>query len=296
MNKLFPLGLSLALALFSVPAQAASWSSANLQFGDTTNARPAPTTGTLTGIYRTRGDWVQTGPITCNACRLYFGGKVTINNAITGVAGADFGSYFQRSHTSAANIRGGGGGHGGAGGHAFGGQSGSPAYSTVPDTIPTWPLTGQGGWDDGNSATPGAGGLGGAGLYVEARGQIHLTATAAITCTGTAGTSGGQASGGGSGGGIDMRSWDAVVIDASAALTANGGVGGNGSGGGDSAGGGGGGAINIEALQTGSSSNAGTLTVAGGAGGTGGAGPGTAGAVGVTRVFQTFSGPRLGSF
>ncbi len=42
-------------------------------FGDYTNSRPAPTTGTLTGRYLTRGAWTQTGAITCNRCSLKFG-------------------------------------------------------------------------------------------------------------------------------------------------------------------------------------------------------------------------------
>lgn len=325
--------LWLLISLGGLPAFAQSvpsYSPAIQTFGDYTNANPAPTSGTLTGTYRTFGPWVQTGSITCQGCRLYFGSTVTINGAINGVAGlennlggtpgaSDFaglpgqgpGCGFAPSDTTTAFDAGGGGGHGGNGGDG-GNWASSHGWSIynhgLAYSLNHCQLSGSGGASGGINGTGagGAGGNGGAGIYIEALGNVTITSAANITVNGTGGANSvtgatnGSGGGGGSGGGVDIRSFGNVTVASGASIAANGANGGNGNSNGGGGGGGGGGIISLMAGPTGTVSNSGTCTATYGTGGLtglsgGGAGePGANGSAGTVIVQSHFLGKRMG--
>lgn len=293
--------LTLLLALPASAQVAPGYTKASMYFGDFSNSRPAPTSGTLTGEYWTRGAWASTGPITCNQCRLHFGSTVTLNNAITG--GTDIQTVTPAGYTlggggglgaggAAHNFPSLGGGGGGGGHGGFGGNGGNYSGSALALGGCSYPLetllsgsAGATGWY--GTANGAQGGAGGGSLYMEAIGNIVIGAN--ITYAGGAGgtQAGGGGGGGGSGGGIDIRSLGTVTINGGITVSAPGGVGGAGgtfvySGGG----GGGGGIVHI----TGSTvTNNGSVTVAGGTGGAGVGGGvnGDNGAAGVTSLIST---------
>lgn len=289
-------------------------------FGDTTNLRPAPTTGTLTGMYLTVADWSTTGPITCKACRLFFGGTVTIGNAITvstgnewnqggqpngfasiGVCGEGQGPGGGKAGatvaTGAASSAGAGGSHGGLGG-AGQNQTPHPITNAGPTYTIDGPLEGSGGAGGQFITTSGgAGGAGADGFYIEAVGNVVINST--ITATGATGGAGAVAGtndgggGGGSGGGVDIRTLG--TVSGGGGITANGGAGGSGAtggAGGVGGSGGGGGIINVQ--SAGANTYAGAMTVSGGAGG-GGFVSGVSGSSGTTNSQGSISiYPRFG--
>ncbi len=253
-----------------------SYTKAALTFGDYTNARPMPTSGTLTGVYKTSGNWVQTGPITSNGVRGYFGGSVTFNDTVTCATGVEANSGGQGPYGICAINSGAGGSHGGLGGTY-------PGYPGPPGAYPyRWqPLPGCG----GSPMPPSGGGVigsGGGSFYVEANGPISLTSFANISVRGADGSTGGGA---GAGGGADFRSMGTISIASGAIINANGGnntIGGAG-------GGGGGGVVNLQSAKSSGVSNSGTVTASGGT-----SVGGQAGAAGVVWNDGTFEGGRIG--
>jgi hypothetical protein len=296
-----------------VAINAASLPQATRMFGghgSATSMRTLPTSGTLTGDYVYIGNYTTTNTITCNRCRWFITGTVTISHAITvntelkgglgsaATAGAAAGSgsglgggnWGSPSNAAANNIvGGGGGGFGGAGGDGgsstaseFGGKGGR-AYDILHS------LCGSGGAGGTGAGGGGAGGDGGGGFYLEATGNITIDAN--ITAAGGDGTdtsAGSAAAGGaGSGGGIDIRSLGTVTINAARTISAVGGTGGDAGGATDAAGGGGGGGY--VAIHGSSVTNNGSVTVTGGNAGTGNAGGSTptAGAAGTSLLEST---------
>lgn len=304
--KLRLISLIVALWLVLMPSMAQAqivpnYTPAIRTFGDYTNWRPCPTSGVLTGTYRTAGNWVQTGPITAIGFRGYFGGTVTFNAAVTVSAGVEGNSaplQYGSLTGSFAGVKGngpggggpyifatvanapGGGGHGAAGGNSNATvdliQAGGIAYD-----INNGFLAGSSGGGTGGSGY--FSGAGGGSFYVEALGNIVFTSAAAVTATGGAGTTIG---GGGSGGGIDVRSLGNITVASGGTITATGGA---------AAGGGGGGAGGVIQLMPGPGK---TSTVAGAtitaAGGAGGGGTSTAGGAGTVTTSATFTGSRVG--
>lgn len=303
-------------------AASAVWTALNapIIFGAQSNWRPAPTSGTLNGNYYTTGPWTQTGPITANNCKLFFGQAATFNNTVTvnseiagGTAGIGNGTSLSNGGTggglgsgdaAGGSGAGGGGGHGGEGG---GGGAGDSAGQFVEGGGASYPLNsllaGSGGAGGGGfNPTNGVGGAGGGSLYVECPGPITLSSAAAITANGGNGgnVTGNNANpgGGGAGGGIQMTSLSPITISAGATVTANGGVGGNSSGtntsGGPMGSGGGGGGGIISFAGNGGTNN-GTLTANGGSGGTvtaANSATGAAGSNGIVGFSTSILGPR----
>jgi hypothetical protein len=291
MRRLITLFFTLITCLALMPSAQAQvgYSPSTLRFGGTGNWRPMPTSGTLSGVYYTDADWVQTGPIVANEVHAYFTGNVTFNNSVGGVAGVAYNNLTLHNPaevTGVASFYGAGGSHCGQGGRGFSSLH-VPPYTTVSELFCQMPLYGGPGW--GGTQDAEIGGAGGAGFYVECRGNITLTSAAAITCNGAQSTYVfSQRPGSGAGGGFDARALGSITINAGATVTANGGDAINAS---SDGGGGGGGLINFECL--GGFTNNGTLTAAGGA-------PtglsGTGGGAGIVRQNVSFHGPRTGNF
>lgn len=269
-------------------------------FGDHTNARPCPTSGTLTGTYLTRDNWVQAGAITCNACRLIFGGNSTFNNNVTAVAGVEgnaapvygytadatdstfttimgngpgrgLGFVNQRSPGTASSQS--GAGHGGAGGGGSGGSTPQPGGQTYPLSLY---LAGSSG---GSSVTPAVSSAGGGGFYVEACGNVTFTSACVIHADATTGSGSNYA--GSSGGGVDIRALGNIAINSGAIITANGSNGLVG-------GAGGGGIISLMVPPSSTCVNNGTVTAAAGTA----SGGGSNGSAGSVRVGAGFEGKR----
>lgn len=270
------------------------------------NLRPLPTSGSASGEYYTSGAWTQTGALSLSNCRLFFGGTVTFNAAVTvatempgGAAGngdattpgfAGNGSGLGAGGGSQESGGGGGGGHGGGGG--FGGTDGPSAGSFPGVGGGTYPLasllTGSGGGGGSEAAaTQCPGGAGGGALYIESVGSVTFasgTTLAANGATGGGGTLNEQSGGGGgSGGGIQVRSMNNVIVAAGATLSANGGDGGHSTGAAGTYGGGsgGGGIVDLSGTVV---TNNGTITVAAGTAGTGVDGNGQNGSVGIINL------------
>lgn len=268
-------------------------------FGGASNERPAPTSGTLTGTYYTSGNWTTTNTITCENCRLYFGGTVTINHDITCTALGGAGG-IANAIGGGAGVSGGGGGlapgqgprgsdqAGGGGGGSYG-AGGRGGYNVAPGMNgaaidPEQLVCGSGGGAGSKVTTSGGnGGRGGSLLYIEARGNVTVNGN--ITASGATGSnSGGGANDGGGGGGgagiIDIRSYGAITTNAGKTLTADGGAGGTGTAGGGAGGGGGGGYVNVKCI--GSLTDNASYSVAGGAAGTTSANAAAAGSAGAS--------------
>lgn len=289
-------------------------------FGDSSNLRAAPTTGTLTGDYYTSGNWTTTGTITCRMCRLFFGGTVTINNNITvtstmtsgagGASGAVADEGGPGSGMFPGGIGGGGtlnGGSGGGGNVNNGGKGGGTVFCGASGNwggyVQHSPcLWGCGGGAGGGGDTGGAGGAGGTpggGLYIEAVGNVDINAN--ITANGGAGgagssnASGGNGGGGGSGGNIEISSQGTVTLETGKTITTNGGAGGAGNAGSNTAGGGGGGGAGgwVEMWGT-TVTNNGTITQTGGAAGGSNGTAATAGGSGGNSLNSFVTGARVG--
>lgn len=296
----FLLLVLLAVGVLPAQSQVPSFTKAAQTFGDYTNARPAPTSGTLTGVYKTGKAWVQTGSITCNGCRLYFGGNVTINDTFTGTAGVEnnaantqstYGSWADSSNYAslpgkapgegcpqivAAGVANepGGGGHGGAGGDGTGALT---PRGGVPYALDGF-IAGSPGGPLAISSNISSG-SGGAGIYIEAIGTVTFAGTAVVHADG--GNSGSTLGAGGSGGGIDVRSLRTVNVDSGAVISADGGDSK------DGAGAGGGGIISFRhgpGSLTNTISGGATITAAHGTA-TGGGGSGSDGTVSTNGVY-----------
>jgi len=316
LKRLAPIFLMIFVFVFSaMPAMA--FDPNQLVFGDNTNVRPAPTSGTLTGTYRTAQDWVQTGPIDCYHCLLYFGGNATFAYSVTShpeVPGGNAGAYCTTQNGTGYGGYGSYGTTGGGGGAGFGGAGGVGGYeSSVPNgfgvggrTYPAeFSLNGSGGGAGTQYSTisGGSGGLGGDGIYIECAKAV--TINAAITCNGGVGGASGSgnyggesagAGGGGSGGNFDCRALGGITIGSSGSISCNGGIGGtSGDPDGFSGGGGGGGYVNLEPGPGNTTVNNGSVTANGGTYGSGASGTqiGVAGSPGVINLNNTFRGARF---
>jgi hypothetical protein len=258
---------------------------ATVLFGGASNARPAPTSGTLTGDYYTSANWTQTGALTLNRCKLYFGGNATFNagvvigqsiaagpqtiQAFAPGSGIAPGAPTRNGITGAGN----GGGHAGAGGSGGSGLAVSQGGGggTYPFEATLMGSSGSPGAGDTSSVLGGAGGAGSDGVYIEVLGNFTTSGT--ITINGTGGNGGSPSAtaagsgGGGSGGTIDIRALGTATIGSGTTFTVAGGSGGNTGSGSNPGGGGGGGYISI--LCAGTLTDNGTYTVSGGAAGTG---------------------------
>ena len=297
MRLLASLILVLLFSAQAASAQVPGGSPTIKTFATYNNWRAAPTSGVLTGTYITKGAWVQTGPITCNRCRLFFANSVTFNDTITVTAGVEgnaappaaallsnysgggstatgrgpgggFGWVVSTAGGSAPSSGGGNGGAGGAGANnGFGQLPGGIAYPSEVFFA---------GSSAGAAVGAGTSGNGGGGLYIESLGNISITSAAVIAANGGNSVTNG---GGGSGGTIKINCWKNITEAAGATITATGGNG--------TTGGGGGGGGRIEFAALGSAPTIGTAPTA--AGGTS-AGGGASGSAGVVDTNATFTG------
>jgi hypothetical protein len=168
-------------------------------------------------------------------------GRGQLGGSGGGAAAAGVNGFGAGPGSGAVSPKGGGGGGGGnTGGAGGGGAAGGAVYGSTGTAFGEWMSSddslmgsGGGGGGGGNNTTSGGNGAaGGASIYIEASsmsltGSILASGENATAMTATVGTDIPGAGGGGGGGTILLRVPGAVYLYAGAALTANGGKGGD---------------------------------------------------------------------